>query len=94
MVSNVDWLLPETAPKLGNIRDGRSIQRPKCVFVESVYPLLHSDLNAVCKKIVLTKKIMLLNSRIKCRVIRFSNRHKKGPLSRAISSTGYQNASR
>ena len=48
VTSHINWLLPETAAELRDIRNGDMIQCPERIFIQGFGAFLDSDLDTVC----------------------------------------------
>ena len=75
MVTDVYWLVSEPASKLRDVCNGGVIQCPKHVFVKRRGPLLQSNFDVIRQQVVLSDEVLLLNLRIKFRIIFLQNQH-------------------
>jgi len=75
MRTHIDRLFSVSTAELCDIRNSCIVQSPEGVLVESFNSFLKADLYAVGKKIVLAKKVLLLNFLVKLGIVFFANRH-------------------
>jgi len=73
MRTHIDRLFSVSTAKLCDIRNSCIVQSPQGVLVESFDSFLEADLDAVGKKIVLAKKVLLLNLLVKFGIVSFAN---------------------
>ena len=75
VIAYINWSLTIATTKLGYVRYRRRIERPKSILVKGFDPFRQSDLDAICKKIVLAKEVLLLNPIKKVFLVYLPDRH-------------------